>query len=101
MVRRAPLPLCEDPGRMTATENEGASTAPVQAAHADDELFLTRRLIAYDTARTEGLRQAAEFVKGWLDARGIAHREYEVNGLPAIVAALGVVIGTRSCRDRG
>jgi succinyl-diaminopimelate desuccinylase len=74
---------------MTATGNEGASTAPVQAAHADDELFLARRLIAYDTARTEGLRQAAEFVKGWLDARGIAHREYEVNGLPAIVAAVG------------
>ena len=54
-----------------------------------DELALTERLISYDTSHPEGIRAAVGFVKGWLEARGIAHREYEVNGLPALVAAVG------------
>src|SRR5690242_14038095 len=54
-----------------------------------DELALTERLISYDTSHPEGIRAAVGFVKGWLDARGIAHREYDVNGLPALVAAVG------------
>src|SRR4051794_41972143 len=29
------------------------------------------------------------FLKGWLEGQGIAHRTYEVNGLPSIVAAVG------------
>ncbi len=54
-----------------------------------DELALAERLISYDTSTREGLRNASGFIKGWLEARDISHREYEVNGLPAIVAAVG------------
>jgi succinyl-diaminopimelate desuccinylase len=63
-----------------------ARAAPPSTA---DELALCERLISYDTSRPEGLREAAGFIKGWLEARGIAHREFDVNGLPAIVAAVG------------
>ena len=36
-----------------------------------DEHGLAERLIAYDTSRPEGVRLAAEFVKGWLEARDL------------------------------
>ena len=32
---------------------------------------------------------AVGFLKGWLEGQGIAHRAYELNGLPSIVAAVG------------
>jgi succinyl-diaminopimelate desuccinylase len=54
-----------------------------------DELLLAERLISYDTSHPEGVRSAAGFIKGWLEGHRIAHREYELNGLPAIVAAVG------------
>jgi succinyl-diaminopimelate desuccinylase len=72
---------------MEARANEGA--AAVAPASDADELTLAERLIAYDTSRPDEIENAGEFVKGWLEARSIAHRDYRVNGLPAIVAAVG------------
>ena len=40
-----------------------------------DERALTERLITYDTSNVEGLRAAAGFIKGWLEARD--KRRYE------------------------
>jgi succinyl-diaminopimelate desuccinylase len=54
-----------------------------------DELLLAERLISYDSSRPEGVRDAVGFVCGWLQASGIAHRELEINGLPAVVASAG------------
>ena len=36
-----------------------------------DERLLAERLITYDTSTADGLRAAAGFVKGWLEARDI------------------------------
>jgi succinyl-diaminopimelate desuccinylase len=54
-----------------------------------DELALAERLISYDTSNPEGIAGSMGFLKGWLEGQGIAHRQYDVNGLPAIVAAVG------------
>jgi succinyl-diaminopimelate desuccinylase len=54
-----------------------------------DEVALLERLIAYDTSGEDGIRDAFAFLRGWLEGRGIAHREYEANGLPSVVAAVG------------
>jgi succinyl-diaminopimelate desuccinylase len=54
-----------------------------------DDLALTERLIAYDTSRPEGIRSAAEFVRGWLEAREIPVEELELRGLPILTAAVG------------
>jgi succinyl-diaminopimelate desuccinylase len=53
-----------------------------------DERVLAERLITYDTSNVEGLRAAAGFIKGWLEAREIAvadHKYGEVFGLTAEV----------------
>jgi succinyl-diaminopimelate desuccinylase len=50
---------------------------------------LAERLIRYDTSTTDGLRSAAGFVKGWLEARDIDVREYDHDGLPVILADVG------------
>jgi succinyl-diaminopimelate desuccinylase len=50
---------------------------------------LAERLIRYDTSSLDGLRSAAGFVKGWLEARDIDVREYDHNGLPVILADVG------------
>jgi succinyl-diaminopimelate desuccinylase len=54
-----------------------------------DHLALAERLISYDSSQAEGVVGAMGFLKGWLDGQGLAHRTYEVNGLPSIVAAVG------------
>ena len=54
-----------------------------------DELALAERLISYDSSQPDGVKAAMGFLKGWLEGQGIAHRTYEVNGLPSIVAAVG------------
>jgi succinyl-diaminopimelate desuccinylase len=54
-----------------------------------DELALAERLISYDTSNPEGIAGSMGFLKGWLEGQSIAHRQYEINGLPAIVAAVG------------
>jgi succinyl-diaminopimelate desuccinylase len=54
-----------------------------------DERTLTEKLIAYDTSDAEGIRLAAGFVKGWLEARDIDARQVGVRGLPVTVAEVG------------
>ena len=61
-----------------------------------DELALLERLIAYDTSSEDGIRDAFAFLRGWLEGRSIAHREYESNGLPSLVAATSSHHGART-----
>jgi succinyl-diaminopimelate desuccinylase len=54
-----------------------------------DEQLLTEKLIGYDTSTTEGIKQCAGFVKGWLDARDIHSRQIDCRGLPVTLAEVG------------
>jgi succinyl-diaminopimelate desuccinylase len=54
-----------------------------------DERTLTERLVAYDTSTPEGIHSAAQFVRGWLEARDIAVQERAHLGLPVLTAAVG------------
>lgn len=58
-----------------------------------DERVLAERLIATDTSTLDGLRSAAGFVKGWLEARDIDVEDLEFEGLPVITAAVGAPPG--------
>src|SRR3712207_5346793 len=58
-----------------------------------DERVLAERLIAADTSTLDGLRHAAGFVKGWLEARDIVVEDLEFEGLPVITAAVGAAPG--------
>ncbi len=58
-----------------------------------DELALAERLIAYDTSKQGGLRAAAEFVNGWLQARDVRVTTREHEGLPLIIADAGPLEG--------
>jgi succinyl-diaminopimelate desuccinylase len=59
-----------------------------------EERPLTEKLVAYDTSQPEGIRLAAGFVKGWLEARDIDARQIDVRGLPVTVAEVGPPNGT-------
>ncbi len=50
---------------------------------------LAERLIGIETVEPEGVSEAAGFVKGWLEARGIEAERDEVRGLPVIKASVG------------
>jgi succinyl-diaminopimelate desuccinylase len=54
-----------------------------------DEHLLAERLITYDTSSAEGIRRAAAFVKGWLEARDLNVRELNHHGLPVLVCETG------------
>ena len=54
-----------------------------------DHVAIAERLISYDSSQPEGVLAAMGFLKGWLEGQGLAHRTYEVNGLPSIVVAVG------------
>jgi succinyl-diaminopimelate desuccinylase len=54
-----------------------------------DERVLTERLISYDTSRSEELVAAAGFVKGWLESRDIEVNDFELRGLPVLMAEVG------------
>jgi succinyl-diaminopimelate desuccinylase len=54
-----------------------------------DEQALTERLIGYDTSNPEGIKKAAGFVKGWLEARDIRVEELDVRGMPLLAASVG------------
>jgi succinyl-diaminopimelate desuccinylase len=58
-----------------------------------DEQALTERLIGYDTSTEPGLRSAAEFVRGWLEARDIEVDELEIKGLPVLASVVGPSAG--------
>jgi succinyl-diaminopimelate desuccinylase len=55
----------------------------------EEIVALATRLIAYDTCEPEATAEAAGFVKGWLEARGIEAQEDEVRGLPVLKAEVG------------
>jgi succinyl-diaminopimelate desuccinylase len=50
---------------------------------------LAKQLIGYDTSEQEGVLEAAGFVKGWLEARGIEASTDEIRGLPVMRAEVG------------
>ena len=54
-----------------------------------DERALAERLITYDTSTVDGIRAAAGFVKGWLEAREITVVDHVFNGLPVLAAEVG------------
>jgi len=60
---------------------------------ADELVALTSRLIGYQTSSADGVLEAAGFVKGWLEARGIETAHDEVRGLPVLRAEVGPADG--------
>ncbi len=58
-----------------------------------DEQSLTERLIAYDTSTPAGVSSAAEFVRGWLEARDIRVEELELRGMPVLASWIGADSG--------
>ncbi|HRV59249.1 MAG TPA: M20/M25/M40 family metallo-hydrolase, partial [Solirubrobacterales bacterium] len=46
-------------------------------------------LIGYDTSHEEGVHEAAGFIKGWLDSRGVETEQGVCRGLPVITASRG------------
>ncbi len=54
-----------------------------------DERVLAERLINYDTSNVEGLRAAAGFIKGWLEARDIAVADHQYGDVFALTAEVG------------
>ena len=55
----------------------------------NDLVALTERLISYDTSKPEPIKEAAGFIKGWLEARGIEARQEWVRELPVLLAEVG------------
>jgi len=55
----------------------------------DELVALATRLVGYDTSEPEAVLEAAGFVKGWLEARGIEAAHDEVRGLPVLKADVG------------
>ena len=53
------------------------------------ESSLPERLISYDTSTLEGIRSAAEFVTGWLEARDVEVADAVHNGRPLLAATVG------------
>jgi succinyl-diaminopimelate desuccinylase len=58
-----------------------------------DVKALTERLISYDTSTAEGIKKAAGFMKGWLEARDIPVDELEMRGMPVLASAVGAESG--------
>jgi succinyl-diaminopimelate desuccinylase len=54
-----------------------------------DERALAERLITYDTSNLDGLRAAAGFIKGWLEAREIEVVDHKFGDLHALSAEVG------------
>jgi succinyl-diaminopimelate desuccinylase len=55
----------------------------------DELVALAERLISYDTSKPDPIHEAAGFIKGWLDARGIEARQDWVGDLPVTFAEVG------------
>jgi succinyl-diaminopimelate desuccinylase len=55
----------------------------------EELVALATRLIGFDTSEPEGVLEAAGFVEGWLDARGIEVATDEVRGLPVLRGEVG------------
>jgi succinyl-diaminopimelate desuccinylase len=57
------------------------------------ESSLPERLISYDTSTLEGIRSAAEFVIGWLEARDVEVADAVHNERPLLAATVGAAEG--------
>jgi succinyl-diaminopimelate desuccinylase len=57
------------------------------------ESSLAKRLITYETSTLEGMRAAAEFVKGWLEARDVEVADSVHNDRPLLAATVGAEDG--------
>ncbi len=55
----------------------------------EELVALAKRLISFETCEPEAISEAAGFVQGWLEARGIETRADEVRGLPVVRAEVG------------
>jgi succinyl-diaminopimelate desuccinylase len=55
----------------------------------DELVGLVKRLVSYDSAEADGVRETAGFIEGWLEARGVAVSNDEVRGLPVLKAEVG------------
>jgi len=55
----------------------------------DELLGLAEQLISYDTSSEDGVHEAAGFIKGWLDSRGLETEQGSCRGLPVITASQG------------
>jgi succinyl-diaminopimelate desuccinylase len=58
-----------------------------------DECAVARRLVAWDTSTPEGIRSAAGFVKGWLEARDLEVVDATHNDLPVLAVSVGAAGG--------
>ncbi len=58
-----------------------------------DERALAERLITYDTSTLDGMKSAAGFVKGWLEARDVEVAGSMHNGRPVLAATVGPAKG--------
>jgi succinyl-diaminopimelate desuccinylase len=65
----------------------------MSAAPSEELVSLAQRLIGYRTSEPEAISEAAEFVQGWLGARGIEAEREEVGGRPVIKAEIGAKAG--------
>ncbi len=52
-------------------------------------MALASRLIAFETTNPTAIQEAAGFVRGWLESKGIEVSEGEARGLPVIMAEVG------------
>ena len=57
------------------------------------ERLLAERLITYDTSTADGLRAAAGFIKGWLEAREITVTDHQFGERFALTAEVGAAEG--------
>ncbi len=55
----------------------------------EELVALAKQLVGYETSEPEAIGEAAAFVGGWLEARGIDVVRDEVRGLPVIKAEVG------------
>src|SRR5690349_2653553 len=55
----------------------------------EELVVLAKRLISFETCEPDAISEAAGFVQGWLEARGIETRADEVRDLPVVMAEVG------------
>jgi succinyl-diaminopimelate desuccinylase len=55
----------------------------------EELVVLAQRLISFETCEPDAIAEAAGFVQGWLEARGIETSGDEVRGLPVVKAEVG------------
>jgi succinyl-diaminopimelate desuccinylase len=55
----------------------------------EELVALAERLIGFETSEPEAISEAAGFLEGWLEARGIEAERDEIRGLPVLKAEVG------------